>query len=177
MNSLSAKILLKEDLLKRLQSDQSLIKEVRAAAINRASRIEENPTRLNEASWKIAVRADASSSDYQFALRAAKEAEVLSPYNYDIANTLGVAQYRVKSYADAIVTLSRSNDPYSYGVEERQATNLAFLAMAHHALGHTAEAQAFLRQLAELLKQDRWKSDKQANALFEEARQAMSKKP
>ena len=135
--------------------------------------------RLNEASWKIAVRADASSSDYQLALRSAEEAGRLAPNDFNIVNTLGAARFRVKRYADAIAALSKSNEYHSKTKEAGgpQPADLAFLAMAHHALGHTAKAQELLRQLTDVLTQDQWRSDKDAMTLFEEAKRTLSKKP
>jgi WD40 repeat protein/serine/threonine protein kinase len=179
VGTLLAKTLLKADLLGTLRSDKSLGKEVRDAAINRASHIPDDPERLNSGSRQITARADASSSEYRVALRAAEEAVRLSPENFDFISTLGAALYRVKSYGDAIATLSRSNEHHSKAKDAggSQPADLAFLAMAHHALGHAADAQAFFRQLTELLKQDKWKLNDEARALFEETKRTLAKKP
>jgi WD40 repeat protein/serine/threonine protein kinase len=178
VGTLLAKTLLKADLLETLRSDKSLGKEVRAAAINRASRIADDPARLNLGSWQIVARADASSSEYRVALRAANEAVRLSPDNFDFINTLGAAQYRVRRYADAIAAFSRSNEHHSKLKDAGgpQPAELAFLAMAHHALGHAADAQAFFRQLTDLLKRDKWKLNDEARALYEEAKRTLAKK-
>jgi hypothetical protein len=48
--------------------------------------------------------------------------------------------------------------------------------MAHHALGHSALAQTFFRQLTELPTRDKWKDNDEAKALFKEAQQQLVKK-
>jgi Flp pilus assembly protein TadD len=56
-------------------------------------------------------------------------------------NTLGVAQYRVGQYQTALDTLLRA-DKMNQGIPE----DVAFLAMAHHRLGHKEQAQAALKR-------------------------------
>jgi tetratricopeptide (TPR) repeat protein len=147
--------------------------------MNRVNRTPEDPDRLNNESWKIGARSDASGPDYQLALRYAEETVRLAPNNFDFVNTLGAAQYRVKKRTDAVASLSRSNEHHSKTKEGGgpQPADLAFLAMAHQALGHAAEAQAFFRQLADVIKQDKWKANDEAKALFEEAKRTLATKP
>ncbi len=50
-------------------------------------------------------------ANYQRGLRLAKAACRLEPENVAFLNTLGVAQYRCGLMAEALATLTRSNDP------------------------------------------------------------------
>ena len=83
--------------------------------------------------------------------------------------TLGVAQYRVGNYAEAVKTLSRSDEIISKRLGQSYPSDIAFLAMAQHRLGHTAEAGKLLDRLRQLLQQDRWKNDADSQAFLREA--------
>jgi tetratricopeptide (TPR) repeat protein len=146
--------------------------------MNRVSRTPADPRRLNDESWKIGVRSDASDPDYLLALREAQEAVRLVPDNFNYMKTLGAAQYRVKKYAEAIASLARSNEYHSTLKDAGgpQPADLAFLAMAEHALGHGAAAEKFLRQLTDVIKQEKWESNAEAKALFEETKRTLAKK-
>jgi hypothetical protein len=103
-----------------------------------------DPLVLNVASWTIVLKPDADASVYRLALRLAEEACRLTPNNYRILNTLGVAQYRVGQYPQAVNTLTQCERLLAVGSHVSSATNLAFLAMAHYRLGRTAKAQNYL---------------------------------
>ena len=62
----------------------------------------------------------------------------LAPDQQVSLNTLGVVQYRVGRYAEAIMTLQRS---LAAGHGQFDAFDLFFLAMAHHRLGNPQEAR------------------------------------
>jgi hypothetical protein len=90
-------------------------------------------------------------------------------------NTLGVAQYRVGRYADALATLTKS--------EKRKATkegttpdDLAFLAMTRHQLGQKDEAKAALARLREIMKQPHWAQNAEAVSFLQEAEELIEGK-
>jgi tetratricopeptide (TPR) repeat protein len=91
------------------------------------------------------------------------------PDNGVYLNTLGVAQYRLGQYDQAIATLTRSDKLNSkqFGGQSHPA-DVAFLAMAHHRLGHSDEARKLLERLRQLLQQDRWKNDAESQAFLRE---------
>src|SRR5262249_49966145 len=62
----------------------------------------------------------------------------LSPSEGVSLNTMGVVQYRLGRYAEAIATLERS---LTAGRGQFDAFDLFFLAMAHHRLGDREEAK------------------------------------
>ena len=71
----------------------------------------------------------------------------LRPDDGAILNTLGVAQFRVGRYAEALATLRRSDELSS----RRQPADAAFLALTLHKLGRPAEAQAEVKRLQAFL--------------------------
>jgi uncharacterized protein HemY len=74
-----------------------------------------------------------------------------NPDNGEYLNTLGVAQYRVGQYQQAVETLSRSNKLNTRRFQTSVPGDLAFLAMAHHQLGQKEQAQDYLKRLREAM--------------------------
>ena len=89
-------------------------------------------------------------------------------------NTLGVLQYRNGLYRDAIATLMRSHEAHRTSKTGPQPSDLAFLAMAHHALGESDKAHDYLRQLTGLCDQPQWKANEEATGFLKEARQRLA---
>jgi tetratricopeptide (TPR) repeat protein len=177
VDRLIKKLLLRADVQERLRQDVSLDDEIRAAASLIAAQLVEDADDLNDQSWRVAARPDAEKGDYRRALRWAEAAVKHEPENPNFVTTLGVLQYRNGLYRDAIATLVRSREANRRNENGPQPSDLAFLAMAHQALGHAAEAQEYFRHLTDLLKQDKWKSDNEAKAFFEETKRTLPRKP
>jgi WD40 repeat protein len=91
----------------------------------------------NNFAWELA-NGPKSTRNPQRALALARRAAELAPNAGIYLNTLGVAQYRVGQYAEAVATLEQ-NLSASHG--EFDAFDLFFLAMAHHRLGHADQAR------------------------------------
>jgi hypothetical protein len=85
-----------------------------------------------------------------------------------ILNTLGVAQYRVGRYDDALATLTKS-EKLNATKEGSLPADLAFLAMTQHQLGKKDEAKATLGLLREVMKQPRWTQDAESVGFLREA--------
>jgi hypothetical protein len=116
------------------------------------------------------VRQPGASADaYGQALLQAEEACRQQPWNGTYVNTLGVAQYRVGQYREALDSLKRADSLYSTQVKASVDSNLAFLAMTLHRLGNQAEAQAVLTRLRESMKSRQLASKIDAQALLREA--------
>jgi len=92
----------------------------------------------NNRAWELAAGPE-STRDPRRALPLARRAVELTPAQNIYLNTLGVVQYRVGQYAEAIATLERS---LAAGGGQTDAFDLFFLAMAHHRLGHREQARA-----------------------------------
>ncbi len=91
----------------------------------------------NTRAWELANGPE-SQRDVHRALSMAERAVALAPDQQNSLNTLGVVQYRAGRNADAITTLEQS---LSAGHGQTDAFDLFYLAMAHHRLGHRAEAR------------------------------------
>ena len=101
---------------------------------------------LDGTSWAIVRFPGFGREAYARALEAARLAVEMAPNDAPILNTLGVAEYRVGRYEDALTTLARSNEL----VDGTNYADLAFLAMANHRLGRVEEAHSRLEQLRDL---------------------------
>jgi eukaryotic-like serine/threonine-protein kinase len=92
----------------------------------------------NGLAWSLAT-GPVVSRDPERALVLARKAVALAPGTANYLNTLGVAQYRVGHYAEAIATLQKS---LAASKGESAAFDLFFLAMARHKLGQISQARA-----------------------------------
>jgi WD40 repeat protein/tRNA A-37 threonylcarbamoyl transferase component Bud32 len=174
MDSLLAKSLLLEEVQAALRNDPTLDEADRAFAFQVAQTHPDNAFNWNEAAWTVVKAPGAGKEAYGRALRQA-EAAFRASEEDNILNTLGVAQYRAGSYADALATLTKS--------EKRNATkegslpeDLAFLAMTQHQLGKKDEAKAMLGRLREVMKQPRWKQNAEAVGFLREAQELIEGK-
>ncbi|MBI3466590.1 MAG: protein kinase [Planctomycetes bacterium] len=124
---------------------------------------------LNNAAWLIIREADRSVEEYRRALGDAEKVCRLVPDNGVYLNTLGIARYRVGQYEYAAVTLRLSDQFNSKAFGQSHPADLAFLAMAHHRIGHAEEAQKLLDRLRKSLQDPRWKDDAEPQAFLREA--------
>jgi serine/threonine protein kinase/WD40 repeat protein/Tfp pilus assembly protein PilF len=92
----------------------------------------------NNRAW-ILANGPVESRDPEEALALAQKAVALAPGTAIILNTLGVAQYRVGRYAEAVASLEKS---LAASNGESDAFDLFFLAMARCKLGQVAQARA-----------------------------------
>jgi hypothetical protein len=115
-----------------------------------------------------------STADYNWGLRWAEAASILAPGEGVFLNTLGVAQYRAEKYADAVATLSRSDQINTKNLGGSHPADVAFLAMAHHKTGDGEKARKFLEQARQLIETDQWKVDAECRAFVQEAAMLIS---
>ncbi len=150
----------KDDVLDHLRRDPALSEPLREQALALAEdylqHYPQYPEALNNASWFVVRPPHADAAAYRHALLQAQEACRLNPGNGNSLNTLGVAQYRVGLYAEALDTLNKSNQLNTDFYHGPIPHDLAFLAMAHHRLGQKDEARAALDRLEEVMKNPRW---------------------
>ena len=102
---------------------------------------------LGNLAWAVAAEPERSEADYRAGLTAIELALGEKPETKAYINTLGVLQYRVGEYESALGTLARSDALYSQEYEGGVPADLAFMAMAHHHLGHAEEAAAYMTKL------------------------------
>ena len=111
------------------------------------AQLDDDPEILDLVSWKIGSAPIGRHDDYLRALHRAEAAVRLAPENGTYSTTPGVALYRVGCDQEAIDTLNRATALDTSNGGGPAPTKLAFLAMAHHRLGHAAESHAGLETL------------------------------
>ncbi|MBX3418002.1 MAG: protein kinase [Pirellulaceae bacterium] len=85
-------------------------------------------------------------------------------------NTLGIAEYRLGNYHNAIVDCfwSLRLTPGQLQIPGPHPTDLAILAMSHLKLGDQIEAERFRQQLVEAMRHERFRNDEECQGLFRE---------
>lgn len=117
-----------------------------AQRLRQVSELALNAEALNDSAWWIVRRPGRPPELYEMALRAAEAAIRLGAESAARQNTLGVAQYRVGRFADAVATLKRSDELHTADGGKPQVADWAFLAMAHFRLGEFEQAGRCLAQ-------------------------------
>jgi tetratricopeptide (TPR) repeat protein len=154
-----------EDVIQRLESDTTLHEEARAVAIRLARIHEDDPWQLNKLSWSVVKLPDEEPQAYERAVRFAEAACKVKPESGHYLSTLGVAQYRLGEYEEALATLAHS-DEFNGG---KQPADVAFLAMANQRLGRIEEARAGLARLRVLMQDADLAADEDARNFLAEA--------
>jgi hypothetical protein len=170
VESLFDRPLFRPEVLESLRTDSSLSEQVRLEALALAERMPENPDRLDAASWAVASRPDAQPAAYRLALRQSEVACRLVPQKHHFLSTLGVAQYRLTLYPEAVATLKRAAalDMVAHGGSSHPR-DLAFLALAQHRLGQREQARTTLCRLRESMTKPTRGQDKEAQVFLCEA--------
>ncbi len=131
--------------LEEVRTEEEEVTRKRVESATRRGRA----TELNTSAWNLVrfgTEAAAAGADpIQQAIEHAMEAVNLADDAIGRAhylNTLGVAQFRLGRYADAIDSLSRSNTEYLNANQSEQLANWVFIAMAHCRIGQHDQAAA-----------------------------------
>ncbi|MCI0459441.1 MAG: hypothetical protein L0Z62_21030 [Gemmataceae bacterium] len=174
LDFLFSKPLCQADVLEHLQSALLLHPQARQMALELVKhyRGETDPDRYHQASWAVVRQPYLNAFQYGFALQQAKAASQLAPDQAEYRTVLGVAQYRLGRYPDALATLTRP-DRMSAG----SPAELAFLAMPQHRLGQTEQAQATLARFRETMRKLKWAQNGEAQAFLREAETLTGGKP
>ena len=138
--------------------------------------VEVDAHQLNDASWAVVRRPDAKPDEYKRALHQAETACRVVPGSWEYLTSLGVAQYRVGRFPEALATLTRSDETYSKVAKRSRPADLAFLAMTQYQLGKKAEAQATLVRLQEAMKDPSFAKDEEAQGFLREAEGCLPRK-
>ena len=162
---LFARLLLRDDVIAALKAQPAADPEVQAACLEIAGASAESVLEYNNVGWSLVREPGQPDAIYERGLRLAKAACRLQPDNGSYLNTLGVAQYRSGLVAEALATLTRSNDLN----KKKEPADLAFLALAQSRLGQTEKAPSTLGRLRELMKDPARAKDQEAQAFLHEA--------
>jgi tetratricopeptide (TPR) repeat protein len=163
------KPLLRPEVRARLRADPALSEPVRQEALALADRVVESPRAFDQASRAVACRPGAEAAAYQLALQQAEVACRLMPFDGSYATTLGMAQYRLAKYPDALATLTRADELNRAARGAPVPANLALLAMTRFKLGERDQARASLESLRKVTREPVWTRNAEAQALLKEA--------
>jgi WD40 repeat protein len=169
VKSLFYKPLFRSEILARLRADPALSEPVRQEALAVAERFVEAPSLLNRASREVAGRPGAEPTAYRLAVQRAELACRLLPFEGPYHTTLGMAQYRLGKYQEALSTLTHADELNQSAQGGPVPADLAFLAMSRHQMRERYRAQASLTQLRETLQQPKWARNEEAQRLLKEA--------
>jgi WD40 repeat protein/serine/threonine protein kinase len=164
---------LRSEVRAAVSADLRLNPAVRHEALTIAETFPENAAALNQSSWAVVRNSGASASSYQHALRQAEAACKLEPNHNSHLSTRGVACYRVGRYQEALEALLLSNQVN----KSSDASDLAFLTMAHHQLGQQDHAVATLSRLREAMRQPGWAKNAEAQGFLREAEELLKTDP
>jgi tetratricopeptide (TPR) repeat protein len=171
--SLFGKPIFKREVLQSIRTNKAISEEVRQEALGLVENWHGFPFGLAHASRETVAKPGADPAAKRLALLRAEEACRLAPDNGVCLNTLGLAQYRLGHFKQAVETLSRSKELNFNG---SLPADLAFLAMAHWRLGEKDKAKDYLNLLRESVKKPLWVGHPEAHAFLREA-EALLKNP
>ena len=132
VRSLFAKPLFRSEVLASLRADPVLSEPVRQEALALAERFVELPHYLDQASRAVAGRPGAEPSAYRLAVERAEIACRLMPFEGSYHTTLGMAQYRLGKYQEALTTLTHADELNQAAQGGSVPADLAFLAMTRY---------------------------------------------
>jgi Flp pilus assembly protein TadD len=163
----------KEEVIEQLRHDPNLTAEQRSEALQIAKDLDDSTGLLNDSAWFVVRYSKGSPKGYQRAFELATEAAKLAPKNGMIINTLGVAQYRLGRYQDALETLHKSdainrNTPFG-----EHPADVGYLCMAYAKLGRLEDAKEEYAAFKQLLKLKIWHDDLESAALGKEVASVM----
>jgi hypothetical protein len=166
---LYSNVVLKAEVIQRIEKDTTLTTEVRQEALQMTKRWQEDPSPLIDSSLSVVARADSAPKDYALALRQADAGCLLEPSNGIYLSVLGVALYRNGKFQESLDTLTRSDKINSARKAGRHPVDVSFLAMAHYKLGQQEKAQVLLTEFRQLVGQSRWSRNVEAQEFLREA--------
>jgi len=145
------------EVIDRLKADKRLAEPARKMALQFAkASLREEAKRLGRKSFEVVSSPGGQIEAYRLALGKAEMAHRLQPNDRIILVWLGVAQYRVGAFQDALTKMIQFEKLQADAHMENRPLPLAIMAMALHQLGRAAEAQAALNRLRVMLEDPKW---------------------
>ncbi|MFC1792772.1 protein kinase [Planctomycetota bacterium] len=119
----------------------------------------EDAEKLAKESWEIISSQNEDTKAYKTALEKVRLAIQFEPDDWSILNTLGVAQYRMGAYKEALKTLTRVERIRTDSGAEADPVNLAFLVMTLDKLNQAEETQITLERLRNIFNKGQYDND------------------
>ena len=149
------------NVIDKLKADKTLDESVSEVALKIAhSRRWQDVAWLTTEGWEIVRSADKNVDTYESVLEKAREvaaSESCTPFTLTtILTTLGVAQYRVGAYADALDTLKQAKKMRMDINLESDPDSAAFTAMTQYQLGQIDEGISAINTFRDMLEKKRF---------------------
>jgi hypothetical protein len=173
VKSLAAQYPLKSDLIGQLRSRPELREPVRARALAIAERSEDSAVQVSRFVVDTIFFAERLSSDYLRALRGVDSVTWPAEAEGRRVGLRGIALFRLGRYREARDMLDRARSLKATSPGGPEPPDLAFLAMAHHQLGHRDEARRHMEQLRQMMTAAQWSSNAWCRLALEEAEMLM----
>jgi WD40 repeat protein len=142
------------DVIDQFESDTTLDEPMLKVALQIAnSRKIEDVQILAKEGWKTVSSADKDIDTYKSIVNKAQRVVRSEPENASVLRTLGVGQYRVGAYADALHTLKHAEKMRADESLESDPNSVAFIAMTHYQLGQVDEARSTMKPLRDRLEE------------------------
>jgi WD40 repeat protein len=147
-----------------IRADSAIHEGIRQQALALAEDLREE-TGFQEAAWQVVRQPGAEADRYRQALTWAETARGFRPDSGFCLSTLGVAQYRLGRYQDALATLTQADERNGGFFADR-----AFLLMARHRLGQEEAARRLLQEFRKDVEDEpSWNRDVEGRAFLREA--------
>ena len=156
IDSLFGRPMLRADVVAYLNATTTIGEAVRREALALVESVPEDAMTLNWHSWVALLQRGADEAVYRLALRRAETACRLIPNHGGFLNTLGVAQYRLGMFEEAITALTRADQVNRASQSGSNPADLAFLSMAENRLGRRDRARDALTRLRDTMKEPKW---------------------
>jgi WD40 repeat protein len=156
-----------EDVISKLRDNDTIPGPVHSKALQIANaRLEQDVAELNAQGWSVIFSTDFNDVEYREALEKFEKVVSYDPNNYRWLAHLGVAQYRVGAYEDAMVTLARAKKMEDdAGMPPNPVIN-GYRAMALQQLGRDKQANAAMQQARSVYGEE-WTSGRFATFFLE----------
>jgi hypothetical protein len=147
VNGLYAELTFAEDVASRLRAMKTPPGDIRRAALELVEARGDHIGWLNsDAVYGYGTR-DLSDADLRVLLRKIQLVNRLQPGVPEYVANLGKCQYRAGLHREALASLSRAQEMYRAAGQDATIEDLAFAAMAHHAIGEAEAARLTLLEM------------------------------
>ena len=145
------------EVIDQLEADTTLDEPVRKVALQIAnSRKIEDVEMLVKQGWEVVNSPDKDIDVYKSIVDKAQKVARSESKNYSILRTLGVGQYRIGAYNEALETLNNAEKIRTDNNLEPDPYNMAFIAMSQYKLDQVEDGTSVINTFRESLEDARF---------------------